>query len=127
MGQICPRPIRTANNWSHSFFRAHDSHAALLLNGRAAGVCGPSLAGAQENGCSVGCSDEPEQRIDKIDPDGALHANNATLLGRRVGFHVDLAKDAEECKPEDAVITVSVNCAHENSRKHLCAADADER
>ena len=71
---------------------------------------GPALARAQEDGCSVGCSDEPEQRVDQVDPDGTLHANDTALLGRRVGVDEDLAENAEESEPENAVATVSVIC-----------------
>jgi hypothetical protein len=110
VAHLRPRPIHTTNDGSRSFFRAHGSHAALLLDGRATGVRSPALAGAQEDGCSVCCSDEPEQCVDKVDPDGAFHADDTTLLGRWGGIHVDLAENAEECKPEDAVTTMSVNC-----------------
>jgi hypothetical protein len=97
-----PRPIRTANNRSHSFSRAHGSCAALLLNGCATGVRGSAFARAQEDGCGVGCGDEPEQRIDEVNPDSVFHADDATLFGCRSCFHEDLAEDSEECKPEDA-------------------------
>jgi len=91
-------------------------------------VRGPGLARAQEDGCSIGCSDEPEQRVDKIDPDGALHADDTALLGRRIGVDEDLAKDAEECEPENAMVTVSVDCLVTRwALQQLCAAGAKER
>jgi hypothetical protein len=73
-------------------------------------VRGPALARAQEDSCGVGCSDEPEERVDQIDPDGTLHANDTALLGRRVGVDEDFAENAEECEPENAMVTVSVCC-----------------
>ena len=63
---------------------------------------GPALARAQEDGCSIGCSDEPEQRVDQVDPDGTLHANDAALLGCWVGVDEDHAENAEEREPENA-------------------------
>lgn len=62
---------------------------------------GPAFARAQEDGSSVGCSDEPEQSVHQINPDGALHANNTALLGCWVGVDEDLAENSEECKPEN--------------------------
>jgi hypothetical protein len=76
-------------------------------------VRGPALARAQEDGCSVDCGDEPEQGIDYVDPDGAFHANDTALLGRWMGVDEDLAKNAEECKPENAVVIVSANCSYD--------------
>lgn len=70
---------------------------------------GSAFARAQEDGCGVGSGDEPEQRVDKVDPDGALHADDAALLGRRGGVDEDLAEDAEEGEPEDATAKRSVN------------------
>ena len=71
---------------------------------------GPALARAQEDGCSVGCSDEPEQRVDQVDPDGTLHTNDTALLGCWVGVDEDLAENAEEGEPENAIVDVSVHC-----------------
>ena len=107
---VCPRPIRSTDSRSHSFFRAHGSHVAFLLNSRAAGVRGPAFARAQEDGGSVGCSDEPEQCVDQINPDNALHANDAALLGCRMGVDVDLAKNAKEGEPQDSMVILSANC-----------------
>lgn len=83
----------------------------------ATGVCGSAFTRAQEDGCGVGCGDEPEQRIDKVDPDGTFHANDATLLGCRGGVNEDLAEDAEECEPEDAVVNKSVQCYSSSDRE----------
>lgn len=82
----------------------------ISLNSRATGVRGPAFARAQEDGCRVCCSDEPEQRVDQVNPDGTLHANDTALLGRSLGVDEDLAENAEECEPENAVATVSVYC-----------------
>jgi hypothetical protein len=71
-------------------------------------VRGSAFARTQEDGCGVGCGDEPEQRIHEVNPNGVFHADDATLFGCRVGFHEDLAKDAEECEPEDAAVDMSV-------------------
>lgn len=65
-------------------------------------MCSSALTRAQEDRCGVCCGDEPEQRIDKINPDSVFHADNAALFLSRFGGNVDLAKDAEECEPEDA-------------------------
>jgi len=73
-------------------------------------VRGPAFARAQEDGCRVCCSDEPEQRVDQVNPDGTLHANDTALLGRSLGVDEDLAENAEECEPEDAMVVGSVNC-----------------
>jgi hypothetical protein len=73
-------------------------------------VRGPALARAQKDGCSIGCSDEPEQGVHQINPDSALHANDAALLGRWVGVDEDLAKDAEESEPENATVIVLAHC-----------------
>ena len=110
MAHGCPRPIRSTNSRSHPFSRAHGSHVAFLLNSRATGVRGPAFARAQEDGCRVCCSDETEQRVDQVNPDGTLHADDTALLGCRVGVNEDLAENAEECEPKDAVATVSVYC-----------------
>ena len=110
MAHGCPRPIRSTNSRSHPFSRAHGSHVAFLLNSRATGVRGPAFARAQEDGCRVCCSDEPEQRVDQVNPDGTLHANDTALLGRSLGVDEDLAENAEECEPEDAMVVGSVNC-----------------
>lgn len=63
-----------------------------------------ALACAQEDGGRVNGRDEPEQRIDKVDPDGALHADDAILFGGVFGRDEDLAEDTEERNPEDAVV-----------------------
>jgi hypothetical protein len=68
---------------------------------------GLALARAQEDGSGVRSSDEPEERVDEIDPDSALHANNAGLFGCVLCVDVDLAENAEEGKPEDAVWCIS--------------------
>jgi hypothetical protein len=66
-------------------------------------VRGLALARAQEDGSGVRRSDEPEERVNEIDPDSTLHANNAGLFGRGFGVDVDFAENAEEGKPKDAV------------------------
>lgn len=69
---------------------------------RATGVRGHAFASAPEDGGGVKRGEEPKKRVDEIDPDSALHADDAFLSGRRVGSDEDLAKDAEEGDPEDA-------------------------
>lgn len=99
---LCPGPVSTSHRRSQPFSRAYRSHAALLLNGCATGVCSSALARAQEDGGGVCCGDKPEQRIDEINPDSVFHADNAALFLSRFGVDVDLAEDAEECEPENA-------------------------
>lgn len=72
-------------------------------------MCSSGFARAQEDGCGVCCSDKPEQRVHEINPDSALHADNAALLGCRFGVDVDLAENAEKCKPENAGENVLVD------------------
>ena len=52
---------------------------------------GLALARTQENGSGVSRGDEPEERVDEIDPDSTLHADDAGLFGRVLGADVDLA------------------------------------
>ena len=87
---------------------------------------GPAFARAQEDGCRVCCSDEPEQRVDQINPDGTLHANDTALLGRRLGVDEDLAENAEKCEPENAVATVSV-CRCSRCKRSSCEREIDLR
>jgi hypothetical protein len=72
-------------------------------------VRGPALAGAQEDGCSIRCSDEPEQGVHQVNPDCTLHADDAALLGRRMGVDEDLAENAEESEPENATMAMLAN------------------
>jgi len=73
-------------------------------------VRGLALARTQEDGSGVSGSDEPEERVDEIDPDSTLHANDAGLLGRMLGVDVDFAEDAKEGKPKDAENPVPGKC-----------------
>lgn len=51
-------------------------------------------------------SDEPEQHIDEIDPDGVFHSLHGGVAGGFARGDVDeeFAEDAEEGGPEDAMI-----------------------
>jgi hypothetical protein len=70
-------------------------------------VRGLALARAQEDSSGVSCGDEPEEGVDKVNPDSTLHADNAGLLGRVLGVDVNFAENAKESEPEDAVCCVS--------------------
>lgn len=78
---------------------------------------GLALARAQENGSSVSCSDEPEERVDEINPDSTLHANDARLFGRVFGVDVNLAENAKECEPKDAMPCMSMVLVEKTCRQ----------
>ena len=88
---------------------------------------GPALARAQEDGCGVCCCDEPEERVDQVNPDGTLHANDTALLGRRVGIDEDLAENAKEGEPENAMVNMLVNCLTRGGSSHYHAPQTPER
>lgn len=67
---------------------------------------GSALASTPEDDGRVKGREEPEERVDEIDPDGALHADNAVLFGSVVGVDEDLAEHTKECDPQDAVATL---------------------
>ena len=72
---------------------------------------GLAFARTQEDGSGVRSSDEPEERVDEVDPDSTLHADDAGLFGRVLGVDVDFAENAKDGEPEDAARCVSTNLA----------------
>jgi len=62
----------------------------------------PSSTRTDPDDGRVDCCDEPEERVNEVDPDGVLHADLTALLRSWVGGDVDVAEEAEEGDPEDA-------------------------
>lgn len=110
-----PRPVNhRSHRRPHALCRTHRNRRLILLDRSTTGVHRPATARAHEDDRRVDRREEPEERIDEVDPDSVLHADLTTLLRSWVRGYVHVAEQAEEGDPEDTadifVSKVQPNC-----------------